>query len=69
MSKTVLDNDAFVKRNLESLVKKYPRQRIVICRGEIFTGKDAVLKARKKYPATVPMSVPIPAPEEFAHIL
>ncbi|MBI3617453.1 MAG: hypothetical protein HY210_04450 [Candidatus Omnitrophica bacterium] len=64
-----LDNDSFVRENLERLVKKYPRRRIVICNGEIFTGDDAVKKARAKYPGSVPLSLPIPAPEEFTHLL
>ncbi|MEK7377054.1 MAG: hypothetical protein AABZ57_07855 [Candidatus Margulisiibacteriota bacterium] len=63
------DNDSFVRKNLERLVKKYPRQRIVICNGEIFTGDNAVKKARAKYPESVPLSLPVPAPEEFTHLL
>ena len=69
MHTKILDNDAFVKKHLERLVKKYPRQRIVICRGKIFTGEDAVQKARKEFPGVTPMSFPVPAHEEFVHIL
>jgi hypothetical protein len=64
-----LDNDSFVRENLERLVKKYPRQRIVICNGEIFTGEDAAKKARRKYPKSIPLSMPVPAHEEFTHLL
>lgn len=63
------NNDAFVRENLEELVKKYPRQRIVICNREVFTGDDAVKKARKKYPKSIPLSFPVPGPEEFTHLL
>ena len=69
MIKKILDNDLFVKENLEELVKKYAHQRIIISRGEIFTGEDAVKKARAKYPKTIPLSMPIPGPEEFVHVL
>lgn len=69
MKRKILDNDSFVRKNFGKLVKKYPRQRIVICRGEIFTGEDAVNEARKKYPKSIPMSLPVPAKEEFSHIL
>ena len=69
MKRRILDNDTFVKENFENLVKKYPRQRIVISCGRIFTGKDAVKKARERYPGAVPLSLPVPGPEEFAHIL
>lgn len=64
-----LDNDLFVQKNLEKLVKKYPHQRIIICNGEIFSGADAVKKARSKYPDATPMFLPVPGPEEFNHIL
>ena len=67
--KAEIDNDTFVRVNLASLVKRFPRQRIVVCRGEVFTGKDAVKHARVKYPRSVPMSFPVPAPEEFSHLL
>ena len=69
MNTKILDNDLFVQKNLEKLVKKYPHQKIIISNGEIFTGKDAVKKAREKYPDTVPMFLPVPGPEEFNHIL
>ncbi|MBL7085442.1 MAG: hypothetical protein ISS43_04975 [Candidatus Omnitrophica bacterium] len=69
MKKQPLDNDSFVNRNLEMLVKKFPRQKIVISHGEIFTGEDAVKKARKRYPKAIPLFMPVPGPEEFTHIL
>ncbi|MCM8779461.1 MAG: hypothetical protein NC834_06765 [Candidatus Omnitrophica bacterium] len=67
--KSPIDNDNFVRENFEKLVKRYPHQRIIICEGEIFTGKDAVKKARQKYPKATPMFLPVPGPEEFNHIL
>lgn len=69
MKSKILDNDSFVKAKLEYLVKKYPHQRVVICRGDIFTGDDAVRKARIKYPQSIPLALPVPGPEEFVHIL
>lgn len=69
MGKVILDNDLFVEKNLEKLVKKYPRQRVVICQGEVFTGENAVEKAKKRYPKAIPLSMPVPGPEEFTHIL
>ena len=67
--KKVLDNDLFVKENLEELVKKYAHRIIVISRGAIFTGEDAVKKAKSKYPKYIPLVMPIPGPENFVHIL
>lgn len=69
MSKKILDNDEFVAKNFEKLVEKYAHKRIVISNGEIFTGEDAVKKARTKYPKTIPLSMPVPGPEEFMHVL
>jgi hypothetical protein len=69
MKTVTSNNDAFVRKNLESLVKKYPRQRVVICNKEIFTGENAVQKARIKYPKSIPLSMPVPSPEEFTHLL
>lgn len=69
MIKKILDNDLFVKENLEEIVKRYAHKRIVISNGEIFTGEDAVKKARTKYPQTIPMLLPVPGPEEFNHVL
>lgn len=65
----ILDNDRFVQENFEKLVARYPRQRIVICNGEIFTGEDAVNQARRKFPKLTPLSLPVPAAEEFMHLL
>ena len=67
--KASIDNDTFIQKNLTSLVKRFPRQMIVICNGEIFTDKDAVPQARKKFPKSVPLLFPVPAPEEFNHLL
>ena len=67
--KTNIDNDTFISNNLEYLVERFPRQMIVICNGEIFTGKDAVPQARKKFSKSVPLLFPVPAPEEFNHLL
>lgn len=64
-----LDNDTFVGKNLEKLVKKYPRQTIIISAGEIFTGEGAMKKAKTKYPNIIPMIMPVPGPEEFSHLL
>jgi len=69
MPNATIDNDLFVQRNLERLVKKYPHRRIIISNGEIFIGDDAVKKARKKYPNTIPMFFPVPGEEEFNHLL
>jgi hypothetical protein len=65
--KQKIDNDAFVQKNFEKLVEKYAHQHIVISNGEIFTGDDAVKKAREKYPGIVPMFMPVPGPEFFKH--
>lgn len=69
MKRKLLDNDAFVKKNFERLVKKYPHQRIVICLEEIFTGTTAIKEAKRKYPKAIPMALPVPGHEEFSHIL
>lgn len=69
MPRKSLDNDLFVQENLEKLVEKYPHQRIIISNGEIFTGNDAVKRARRKYSDSIPMFLPVPRPEEFNHIL
>ena len=69
MKLKILDNDEFVRRNFTKLIKRYPRRRIVISNGEIFTGEDAVNQARLKYPRITPLSFPVPSPEEFFHIL
>ncbi len=69
MVSRISKNDVFVRCHFEEFIKKYPRQRIVICEGEIFTGKDPVREARAKYPRSIPLSLPVPAPEEFTHIL
>ena len=69
MKVKISDNDLFVQENFEKLVRKYSRRCIVICRGEIFTGEDALKKARRKYPNHTPMVLPVPAPEEFNHLL
>ena len=65
--KTIKDNDKFVATNFAELVEQFSHQRIVISNGQIFTGKDAVLKARQAFPNSVPLSLPVPGPEEFIH--
>ena len=67
--KATIDNDEFVTENFSKLIKKYPHQHIVICNGEIFTGKDAVQCARLKYPKLTPLWLPVPGPESFPHHL
>ena len=42
MRENISENDAFIGKNLERLVRLYPHQRIVVCKKEIFTGEDAV---------------------------
>lgn len=69
MPEKILDNDLFVQKNFEKLVKKYPHRRIVICQGEIFTGDDAVDNAREKYPKAIPLWFHVPGSENFVHLL
>ena len=69
MTDKIVDNDIFVQKNLAKLVKKYPHQKLIISNGQIFVGENAVKKARKRFPDTIPMFLPIPGPEEFNHIL
>ena len=69
MPNAMLDNDKFVQENLERLVKRYPRENLIISNGEIFTGDDALKEARKKYPRTIPMFFRVPSKEEFNHLL
>jgi hypothetical protein len=65
----IVDNDTFVRKNLEKLVKRYAHKCVVICNGEVFTGDDAFEKTKKKYPSSIPMVLPVPGPENFNHIL
>ena len=69
MFKKIKNNDKFVAENLEELVKTYPHQTIVISNGKIFTGENAVKKARKRFPKIIPLSMPIPGPKAFFHLL
>ena len=64
-----IGNDKFVSENFEMLVEKYGHRHIVICNGEIFTGDDAIKKAREKYPKLIPLSMPVPGHEAFPHHL
>ena len=57
------NNNRFVKENFEELIEKYSDQRIAICNGEIFTGEDAIKKAREKFPSTTPLFMPVPGPD------
>ncbi len=65
MFKRILDNDTFVAKNADQIVKKYGRKTIVICQGEIFTGTKAMERARRKFPGTVPMLFSVPPREMF----
>ena len=42
MFKRILDNDSFVAKNADQIVRKYGRKTIVICKGRIFTGIKAL---------------------------
>ena len=65
MFKRILDNDAFVTKNADQIVRKYGRKTIVICRGEVFTGNKAMERARRKFPGIVPMLFSVPPREMF----
>ena len=65
MFKRILDNDAFVAKNGDQIVKKYGRKTIVICQGEIFTGAKAMERARRKFPGETPMLFSVPPREMF----
>ena len=65
MFKRIIDNDAFVVKNADQIVKKYGRRTIVICRGEVFTGNKAMDRARRKFPGVTPMLFPVPPREMF----
>ncbi len=69
MPNAILDNDKFVEKNLTRLVKKYPRQDIIISNGEIFIGENALKEAREKYRDTIPMFFRVPSKEGFNHLL
>ena len=61
----VLDNDAFVTKYANALVKKYARKTIVICQGEVFCGLKAIERARHKFPESMPMLFSVPPREMF----
>jgi len=65
MFKRILDNDNFVAKNADQIVKKYGRKTIVICQGEIFSGTKAMERARQKFPGIVPMLFSVPPREMF----
>jgi len=66
----IVDTDVWITLHFQKIVNKYAGQRIVISNGEIFTGENAVEKAKKKYPNIIPTSMPVPRPEElFMHVL
>jgi len=69
MRKQILDNDVFVTKNFEKLISKYPRQVVIICQGELFTGMDAMEHAEKKYPGKIPMVLPVPSRDQLKHFL
>lgn len=69
MRKRVLDNDTFVKKNFERIILKYPRQVVIVCQGELFTGSDAMEKAEEKHPGKIPMVLPVPSREQLKHFL
>lgn len=67
--KKKIDNDAWITAHFEEIVNKYGGQHIIISGGEIFTGENAIDKARKKHPNIIPTSMPVPRPQDFTHIL
>ena len=67
--KRVSNNDEFLTKNFERIVNTYPHQRIVICNEKIFTGSDAVEKARRKFPRKRLMWMPVPSAQELKHHL
>ncbi|MDE2222736.1 MAG: hypothetical protein KGK03_06670 [Candidatus Omnitrophica bacterium] len=69
MRAQTLDNDTFVKKNFEKLILKYPRQVVIICEGELFTGKDAMEHAERKHPGKIPMVLPVPSRDQLKHFL
>ena len=64
-----LDDDAWIKDHFEKIVDKYGGQHIIVCQGKIFTGDKALKEAKRKYPRSIPTSMPVPRPEEFVHVL
>ena len=69
MQGQILDNDAFVARNFEKIILKYPRQVVIICQGELFDGPDAVERSEEKYPGKIPMVLPVPSRKQLKHFL
>jgi len=64
-----INDDEWIRQHFEEIVDRYGGQHIVVCNGEIFVGEKAIEEARKKYPHIIPISMPVPRPEEFMHIL
>ena len=67
--KKILDEDKFFAENFETLVEMYGGRTIIICRGEIFTGKNAMKEVKERFPKSIPMVLPIPRREMFPHFL
>jgi hypothetical protein len=65
----IVDNDIWLSAHFEEIIDKYAGQYIIISNGEIFTGEKAFKKAKEKYPRSIPLSMPVPRPEDFVHIL
>ena len=69
---TLDDNDEWIRIHFEELVNKYAGEYIVVAGGEVFSGKNPKLlddEARKKYPGTMPIGMPVPRPEDFLCVL
>ena len=64
--KRFLDEDKFVTQNFEWLVDRFGGKRVVICQGEVFTGRDAVDSARKRFPRATPLWMPVPTAKQLA---
>ena len=65
--KKFLDEDKFVHENFEWLVDHFGGRRVTICQGKIFTGKNSVELARKRFPRATPLWMPIPTPKQLKH--
>ncbi len=61
-------DELWIRQHFEELVEKYPGKYAVVARGELFVGDDArQLRgcARRKHRGVMPISFPIPRPEDF----
>lgn len=57
-----------IYKKIPNLVDKYPGKYAVFAGGEIFIGRDAKKledEAKKKYPKTIPIGMPIPHKQDF----